>query len=418
MTGPRAFVAIPLALLLVACSTPSASPSDGPSERASAGSEAASPPPTGDATASSEPASAEPPALALELVVDGLAAPIGVSRSPEGWMLVNEQDGRVVAVDPDDGRREVVLDITDRVSGGGERGLLGLALHPDWPDDARAFIHYSDADGDTVLSEFTAAPGDGEAPPTFDAASERVLLREEQPYPNHNGGQLAFGPDGHLYMALGDGGSGGDPLGHGQNPETRLGAILRLDVSSPGSAVAPSDNPFASGEGGAAEVFLYGLRNPWRFSFDEETGLLWIADVGQDAYEEVNRIDPATQAGANLGWNVMEASHCFSAAECSTEGLTPPLAEYGHDLGCSVTGGHVYRGEALPALRGWYVFSDVCGGRLFAVASDAEPASEGALAPVVLLDSGRAISSFGEGPGAELYVTDIDGGLYRVVAAP
>lgn len=367
---------------------------------------------------SSQPVGEAPPPIALELVVDGLAAPIGVAAVPDGWLLVNEQGGRVVAVNPADGRTEVALDITDRVTGGGERGLLGLALHPDWPDVPRAFVHYSDLDGDTVLSEFAGSPGGADAAPTLDPASEQVLLQEGQPYPNHNGGQLAFGPDGHLYMGLGDGGHGGDPHGHGQDPGTRLGSILRMDVSTPGAAVAPADNPFASGEGGAPEVFLYGLRNPWRFSFDPETGLMWIADVGQDALEEVNRIDPARQGGANLGWNVMEGSLCYAVAGCSTDGLTLPIAEYGHDLGCSVTGGYVYRGGAIPALRGWYLFSDVCGGRIFALASDADPPGDGALAPTVLLDSGRAISSFGEAVDGELYIADLAGGLYRVIAAP
>lgn len=420
MTGRLASAAVVAGLVLVACATPSDPGAESP-RGTSSDPGSASPRASGVATpATGSPAAiAEgPPALELELVIDGLAAPIGATGTPEGWLLVNEQDGRVVAVNPADGRAEVVLDIADRVTGGGEQGLLGLAIHPDWPEVGRAFIHYSDASGDTVLAEFAGTPGGPDSPPTFDAASERVLLQEDQPYPNHNGGQLAFGPDGHLYMALGDGGSAGDPHGHGQNPETRLGSILRLDVSAPGSATAPSDNPFASGDGGAPEVFLYGLRNPWRFSFDAETGLLWIADVGQDAYEEVNRVDPLTQAGANLGWNAMEATQCFAAADCSSEGLTLPLAEYGRDLGCSITGGYVYRGDAIPPLRGWYTFSDLCGGRIFAVASDAEPQAEGAIPPVVLLDSGRSITAFGESSDGELYVTDLAGGLYRLVAAP
>lgn len=241
----------------------------------------------------------------------------------------------------------------------------------------------------------------------------------DQPFPNHNGGQLAFGPDGFLYIGLGDGGSGGDPLGNGQNPATLLGNILRLDVSTAGTYAIPAGNPFADGQGGAPEVFLYGLRNPWRFSFDRTTGLLWIGDVGQNAFEEIDRIDTNTQAGANLGWNVMEASYCYVAEGCATDGLTYPIAEYGHGVGCSVTGGYVYRGETIPALRGWYLFGDYCSGRIFALASDAQAPPAGALAPYVALESGLNIGAFGEGADGEQFVADITGGaLYRIVAAP
>ncbi len=388
------------ALALAACSSPSpeASPTFTPGPEpsgppSSVAPEASAPPASSDA-----PIAGQPPPLALEMVAEGLADPINVTGTPQGWLLVNERGGRVIAVDPGTGETAVVVDISDRVQGGGEQGLLGLALHPDWPEVPRAFVHYSDraTGGDTVVSELAAEPGSTDAPPTMDPASEQVLLRVEQPFPNHNGGQLAFGPDGFLYLGLGDGGAANDPFGHGQDTSTLLGSILRLDIGTPGAASAPDDNPYASGEGGAPEIFLYGLRNPWRFSFDRDTGLLWIADVGQNAFEEVNRIDPATQGGANLGWNVMEAAHCFSDASCSPEGLVLPLAEYGRDLGCSVTGGYVYRGEAIPDLRGWYVFGDYCTGRIFGVASDAQPAPDGAaLAPLTVLEAGVQISSFG-----------------------
>jgi glucose/arabinose dehydrogenase len=190
-------------------------------------------------------------------------------------------------------------------------------------------------------------------------------------------------------------------------------------VGTPGARAIPADNPFVNG-GGAPEVFLYGLRNPWRFSFDRETGLLWIADVGQNAFEEVNRIDTASQGGANLGWNITEGAHCFADAGCSADGLTPPLAEYGRDLGCSITGGYVYRGEAVPGLAGWYLFSDYCTGLIFGIPSDAAPPAEGgALAPDTLLESGLQVSSFGEALDGELYVTDLEGGaIYRVIAGP
>ena len=240
-----------------------------------------------------------------------------------------------------------------------------------------------------------------------------MLLTVDQPYANHNGGQLAFGPDGYLYMGLGDGGSGRRPAR--QRPEP--GRAARQDPAHRRrrrtiAYAIPPDNPFADG-GGAPEVLLIGLRNPWRFSFDRETGLLWIGDVGQNAAEEIDRVDPVADAGANLGWNVMEASQCFSQPNCSTDGLTLPVAEYGRDLGCSVTGGYVYRGEAIGDLRGWYLFSDYCTGMLFGVPSDAE----GVIGPRMLLDTGVSVSTFGEGPDGELYVADLGGGtIYRIVA--
>jgi glucose/arabinose dehydrogenase len=363
-----------------------------------------------------QPIADEPPPLALEIVAEGLDAPIGIASAPGGWLLINERAGRVVAIHPGRGERAFALDIRDRVRSEGERGLLGLVLAPGWPADGRAFVHYSDRNGDTVLSEFSGSQ-EGDAAPVLDPGSEVVLLTVQQPFANHNGGQLAFGPDGYLWFGLGDGGSGGDPLGNGQNPTTLLGDILRLDVSEPGGYAIPDDNPFADGSGGAPEVYLFGLRNPWRFSFDPATGALWIADVGQNAYEEVDRIDPVSDAGANLGWNLMEASHCFEGRACSSDGLVLPLVEYGRDLGCSVTGGHVYRGAAIQGLGGWYLFGDYCTGLVFGIRSDAEVPGDGTpLAPRILLESGRSISSFGTDSDGELYLTDIGGGaLLRIV---
>jgi glucose/arabinose dehydrogenase len=411
--------AVPMLLLVVvlsACSTPSpsAAPTGTPEPAATPSTAATASPqatPAGSQTPSEEPIADEPPALALEEVASGLDSPINITVTPDGWLLVNERGGRVIAVDPETGDTGVTLDITDRVLGGGEQGLLGLALHPGWPEDARAFVHYSarEGDGDTVLSEFRVT--DLPLPPRLDPTTERVLLRVDQPFANHNGGQLAFGPDGYLYVGLGDGGSGGDPQGNGQNPAALLGKVLRIDVEGDPYAI-PADNPFADG-GGAPEAIFIGLRNPWRFSFDRATGLLWIGDVGQTATEEIDRVDPAADAGANLGWNVMEGSQCFAQPDCSTRGLTLPVVEYGRDLGCSVTGGYVYRGEAIPGLRGWYLFSDYCTGILFGVPSDAE----GVIGPRILLETGLSVSTFGEGPDGELYVADLEGGsIYRIVA--
>jgi glucose/arabinose dehydrogenase len=429
----RSITFVLMVLLLAACGEPDPS-SSRPEASSSAPSLPTDPAPTGTASPSApsdapsatpRSIAAEPPSLALEVVAAGLAAPIGIAAGPPGWLLVQEQEGRVVAVSLAGGEASVSLDITDRVLGGGERGLLGLALHPNFAgDDPRAFVHYSDAAGNTVLSEFLVS--DFALPPRLDPATERVLLRVEQPFANHNGGQLAFGPDGYLWLGLGDGGSGGDPLGNGQNPATLLGSILRIDVDDipddGNDAIGygiPDDNPFADGADGAPEVHLYGLRNPWRFSFDHATGELWIADVGQNAFEEVNRLDPAANAGANLGWPIMEATQCFIDASCTSDGLILPVAEYGRDLGCSITGGHVYRGDAIAQLWGWYLFSDYCSGLLFGLRSDAPDttAGERAAAAQVLLETGANVSSFGEDTDGELYLADhATGTIYRVVA--
>jgi glucose/arabinose dehydrogenase len=420
MPGFRRWVALAVALgLLAACDAPAVSSPTAPSPssvRAPSASATQAPTKTVAPTASTVPIAADPPPLSLELVADGLANPISVATAPGGWLLVNEQAGRVVAIHPDTGERATVVDLGDRISAGGERGLLGLALDPAWPEVARAFLHYTDRAGDTVLSELSGSQ-DGDGPPVLEPASERVLLQLDQPYPNHNGGQIAFGPDGYLWFGLGDGGSGGDPQGNGQDTSSLLGSILRLDVSSPGVYGIPADNPFADG-GGAPEVYLFGLRNPWRFSFDPVTGALWVADVGQDAYEEVDRLDPVADAGANLGWNVMEGAHCFADAGCSAEGLVLPLAEYGRDQGYSVTGGHVYRGTAIAGLAGWYLFADYGSGLVFGIPSEAAAPDDGkALAPRVLLESRASISSFGVDADGELYVADHRGGtLSRIVA--
>jgi glucose/arabinose dehydrogenase len=409
-----------LAGLLGACGTP-ADPTPGRTPTPSAGttapsrspaaSESASPTGTASRPASPPPIAEEPPPLALELVASGLASPINVATVPDGRLLVNERGGRVITVDPSTGATDVALDIGDRVLGQGEQGLLGLALDPRWPEEQTVFVHYTDRKGRTVLSAFTAGSVE---PLRVDAASEVVLLELDQPFANHNGGQVAFGPDGMLHLGLGDGGSGGDPFGHGQDPDTLLGSILRLDVTgrAPDAPYAiPADNPFADG-GGAPEVFLFGLRNPWRFSFDSLTGQLWIGDVGQNAFEEISRVDPVADAGRNLGWNVMEASHCFAVAGCSSEGLIGPVSEYGRDAGCSVTGGYVYRGTAIDRLAGWYLFGDYCTGLLFGIPSDVTAL----VAPRLLLETGVEISSFGEDADGELYVADLGGGaLYRIV---
>ena len=410
---PRPLTILAMAGLLAACATPSPSPSGTSSDST------VSPSPSGESSVSSAPSASpaepdiagEPPALAVEPIAPRFLDPIGILGAPDGSLLVNERAGRILAIDPDGGEPSTFLDIRDRVLGGGEQGLLGLALDPQWPDVGRAFVHYTGRDGNPVLAEFRAADG---AAAALDPSTERQLLSLEDPYGNHNGGQLAFGPDGYLWMSLGDGGAGGDPFDNGRNPSVLLGKILRIDVDGGDPYRIPADNPFADGADGAPEVFLYGLRNPWRFSFDSETGLLWIGDVGQGAFEEIDRIDPATQAGANLGWDIMEATHCYDAAECDSAGMVAPVAEYGRDFGCSVTGGYVYRGDDIPDLWGWYLYSDYCSGNLFALRADI---SETETTPRVLLQTDANASSFGVDADGELYLADIGSGtIYRIVA--
>ncbi|HEY6058635.1 MAG TPA: PQQ-dependent sugar dehydrogenase, partial [Candidatus Limnocylindrales bacterium] len=249
--------------------------------------------------------------LTLEPVVNGLQSPIGIVNAGDGSgrLFVIEQAGRIRVVRDGALVDEPFLDIADRVASGGERGLLGLAFHPSFPSDPRLFVDYTDRDGNTVVSSFTVSGG---ATERADPASERVLLHVDQPFPNHNGGDVVFGPDGFLYITLGDGGSGGDPQGNGQRKDTLLGKILRIDVNATTGSrpyAIPPDNPFADG-GGEPEIWAYGLRNPWRISFDRATGDLWIGDVGQGAWEEIDRERAGSPGGSNYGWNVMEGNHC------------------------------------------------------------------------------------------------------------
>jgi glucose/arabinose dehydrogenase len=423
-----ALVWVAFALLLGACAAPSASPTPAPGASSGSGSLAAS----ASASASASPApsasqrgSTNPPlatgpdALALEPVVDGLDTPTGIVAPGDGsgQLHVLEQPGRIRVIERNGSlRAEPFVDLRSRILTGFERGLLGLAFHPDYARNRRLFVHYSRAgDGATVVSELRAA-ADGR---TADPASERVLLLVTQPFANHNGGQIAFGPDGYLYIGLGDGGSGGDPYGNGQNTNVLLGKILRIDVDTdpaPGGTYAiPSDNPFAPGGvrpgGGAPEVWAYGLRNPWQFSFDPEEGALYIGDVGQGRWEEVNRQPADSRGGENYGWAVMEGRHCF-VADCDQAPYVKPIAEYSHDLGCSITGGHVYRGTRQPELVGIYVFGDYCSGRVFTLQVD-----EGTVHPKEVLESGLSITAFGVGEDGEIYMAHAGGSIHRVVVA-
>ena len=344
--------------------------------------------------------------------VDGSPLGIAAPDNGSGRLFVVAQDGRIWVVGPDGSVNGTpMVDLRNRLTSGGEQGLLGLALHPGFPADPRVYVNYTNKDGDTVIASLTLDPNN---PDRLDPDSQRRILFVDQPYANHNGGDLLFGPDGYLYAFFGDGGSGGDPQGNGQNPEVLLGKVLRLDVDHPNGDDAyssPAGNPFVAG-GGRPEIWLTGVRNPWRNSFDRATGDLWIGDVGQGAWEEVD-VARAGVGGLNLGWNRMEGNHCYSPGTgCDRGGLTPPVTEYGHDLGCTVVGGYVYRGTAQPALAGVYLFADYCSGRLFAI----DPSTDAFRKPVQVGNGGDGISSFGEDAAGELYITQLDGEISKVVA--
>ena len=337
-------------------------------------------------------------------------APTNLVQMQNERMLVSEQAGRVWALNEAESGHAVaqgILDITDRVSSRrSEEGLLGLATDP--KNGRHLYVYYSATNPRrSVISRFTLSPDHSAAEPD----SELVILEVTQPYANHNGGQLAFGPDGYLYIGLGDGGSAGDPLGNGQDTSTLLGAILRIDVSqaAPEHPYAiPPDNPFADQPEADGEIWAYGLRNPWRFSFDRATGELWAGDVGQNRWEEIDLI----QRGGNYGWNILEGNHCFHPGDgCQREGTVPPVWEYSLDgEPCSVIGGYVYRGSAIPWLSGAYVYGDYCSGKVFGLRYvDGEVVEHWQLA-----DTGLNIMSFAEDNKGELYLLSQKSGIYRL----
>jgi glucose/arabinose dehydrogenase len=349
----------------------------------------------------------------LEGVADGFAQPLGITHAGDGSerLFVVEQGGRVQVLRGGERQQQPYLDLSDRMRARGEQGLLGLAFHPRFADNGRLFAHYTDLGGDTVLSELRADPASAE---TVYAGTERVMLTLHQPFGNHNGGQIAFGPDGYLYLGLGDGGSGGDPLHAGQDLGTLLGTIVRLDVDGPEPYGVPADNPFVDDGAALDEIWAFGLRNPWRFSFDRETGDLWIADVGQNAVEAVNRQAADSPGGENYGWRIMEGDACFEPPTGrDPTGLTMPVITYTHASawGRSVTGGYVYRGAEVPSLEGAYVFADYASGNVFAAEGEADDWTAR-----TLLETNSRIASLGLDEAGELYLADHGGGvLYRFV---
>jgi glucose/arabinose dehydrogenase len=337
-----------------------------------------------------------------------LELPLGIVRSVDGTgrLFLLEQAGKVRVVRDGQLLEAPFLDIVAKVGCCGERGLLGMAFHPQFSQNGFVYIHYSDLNGDTRISRYKVSPDN---PNQLELTSEREILSLAQPYRNHNGGEISFGPDGYLYIGLGDGGSAGDPQGNGQSTQTLLGKILRIDVDGGDPYAIPVDNPFTEG-GGLPEIWAYGLRNPWRFFFDPLNGELYIGDVGQNEWEEVNYLPPESQGGVNFGWNYLEGTHPFRGSPPSDLVLTGPVAEYNHDLGCSVTGGVVYRGDRLPEWRGVFLYGDYCSGNVWGLWRDAQSAWNSAL----LFRTGFNISAFGIDDSGEVYLSDYGGAIYRL----
>ncbi len=354
----------------------------------------------------------DPAQYQLVDVLGGFNRPLYVTHANDdsGRIFVVEQGGLIWAVQDDNLIKDPFLDVSTLVSrDANERGLLGLAFHPQYAENGYFFIDYTDSQGNTAIARYQVS---ADSPNKADPASAQIIFNLDQPYGNHNGGQIAFGPDGYLYVALGDGGSANDPLGNGQNPHTLLGTILRLDVNTETGYAIPEDNPFADGVNGAPEVWAWGLRNPWRFSFDRVIGDLYIGDVGQNLWEEID-FQPADSAGGeNYGWNIYEGTHPFSGAP-APEDMVLPVAEYGHDSGISVSGGYVYRGEALPDLQGVYFYADYGAGTIWMLYRDAAGEWQNAL----FMRTALIISSFGEDQQGELYVVNHGGGIARLAAS-
>jgi glucose/arabinose dehydrogenase len=357
-----------------------------------------------------------PPAgdgVRLELAASGLTFPLALTApAGDARLFIAEKGGRIRIVENGALLAEPFLDISATVSTGSEQGLLGLAFHPDYAANGRFFIDYTGGDGATRVAAYRVSSD----PARADAGSEEILLRIEQPFSNHNGGGLTFGPDGLLYIGMGDGGSGGDPQGNGQDRSDLLGSLLRIDVNAATGYAIPADNPFVAEAGARGELWDLGLRNPWRFSFDHLTGDLYIADVGQGDREEVDVAPGPAGAGRglNYGWNTMEGTFCYGGGTCDATGLVLPAIEYTHAEGCSVTGGYVYRGAALPQIAGLYFYADYCEGWVRSFRYENGVVTEPREWPT--LEPGGPVSSFGEDSGRELYILDAGGSVYRVVA--
>jgi glucose/arabinose dehydrogenase len=384
--------------------------------------------PRGSNTAST-PAAFNPTnvALSLQLVANGFDSPVLVTsaRDGSGRLFVVEQSGRIWILSGGSKLATPFLDLSGAISSGGEQGLLGLAFHPGYPGHPYFYVNFTDVNGNTAIDRFTVS-GD---PNVANRSSGVRVMTIAQPYSNHNGGNLAFGPDGYLYIGMGDGGGAGDPQRRAQNVNSLLGKMLRIDIdhgNGPKHYRSPATNPYV-GRTGLDEIWARGLRNPWRWSFDRATGNLWIGDVGQDRYEEIDRSwkSGSTPAGRglNYGWSVMEGRACYRPSTgCSTSGKTMPLIAYSHastvQNNCAVIGGFVYRGSADPVLQGGYLYGDLCSGRIWVVSASAPWPASGTQVWSTTASPHLAINSFGEDDNGELYVVDLNGSVYRIRAAP
>lgn len=341
-------------------------------------------------------------------ITKGFSSPVGVISAGDDSdrLFVIEQAGVINILYNNEVSPKPFLDIRDRVESiGYEQGLLGLAFHPEFSVNGYFYINYTGSSGQTVISRFQANPNDLNL---ADPDSEAYIMQIEQPFANHNGGMLAFGSDGYLYIGLGDGGSGDDPLNNGQSLETHLGKILRIDINSGDPYAIPQDNPFV--DGSVPEIWAYGLRNPWRFAFDRLTGDLFIGDVGQNQWEEIDFL-PADHSGtANFGWNYYEGSHQFSNSPPPGIDFIEPVAEYGHDLGCSVTGGVVYRGKNLPEWQGIYLYGDFCSGGVWGLLQN----PQGNWVARLMFENVGRITSFGEDNAGEVYLVDQGGTIFML----
>jgi glucose/arabinose dehydrogenase len=348
--------------------------------------------------------------IAMQEIVGGLDQPVYLTApAGDARLFIVEQAGRIMMVKNGTLSPRPFLDIRDKVGAGGERGLLSVAFHPLYRTNGFLFVHYTDKSGDSNIERYKVSRD----PDAADPNSAKLILKIDQPYGNHNGGMNLFGPDGMLYIGMGDGGSEYDPHGNGQNNAILLSKLLRINVDKGEPYSIPSANPFAKG-GGRGEIWATGLRNPWRFAFDAKDGNLYIADVGQDKYEEVDVV-PINRAGVNYGWSVMEGFHCLRGSTCSQTGLQHPALEYTHADGCSITGGFVYRGSKIPALDGHYFYADYCNSWLRSFKYVNGQVTEKAEWPVAKLPN---IASFGLDGAGELYAVSHQGKIYKMVAAP
>jgi glucose/arabinose dehydrogenase len=350
-------------------------------------------------------------------LVGNFASPVYLTAAPGDTqrLFVVEQDGRVLVLHHDTVQSRPFLDIRGQIAAGGERGLLSLAFDPLYDTNGRFFVYFTNPAGDIRIVRYNVSATDADS--ADEATADTVLAVAHPGQANHNGGQLQFGPDGMLWAGTGDGGGDGDPDGNGQDKHVLLGKLLRLDVRGASGYIVPADNPFANDTSAAPEVWSYGLRNPWRFSFDRQTGDLYIGDVGQDRYEEVDVGPTAVQRGrgVNFGWNTMEGTHCYPNDPCTTVGQLP-VVEYPHFGGtCSITGGYVYRGSALPALVGDYFYADFCDGSVHSITGTggSNPGNW-----TSLLSPGLNISAFGEDARGELYILQLDGPVWRIIPTP